>query len=137
MEVLMNGPIVLALSDKIALAGVAASLLAIIVAVWCVDLSLKSSLRVNTLIEIRDDLVRTLDKIEALLREIDDTNPLTSAVMQKVSIGYWESKHQFEASYQKATIILSQRQIAPWSEAMPQVIAAYDRFAEGYHKHCR
>jgi hypothetical protein len=69
------------------------------------------------------------------LREIDETNPLTGAVMQKVSIGYWEAKHQFEASYQKATIMLSERQVAPWSEAVPQVIAAYDRFAESYHKH--
>src|ERR1019366_4469895 len=67
----MGSPIELALADEIALMGVAVGLLAIVVAVWCVNLSLKSSLRVNTLLEIRDDLVRTLDGIEALLREID------------------------------------------------------------------
>ncbi len=125
----------LTLADKIAVAGVIASVLAIVVAVLCVDLSLKTTLKVNTLIEIRDVLIQALDELEALLREIDDDDPLTREVMQKISNGYWQAKHQFEASYVKAQIILSSKEISTWSAAVPNVVAAYARFAESFHKH--
>jgi len=78
----MNGQIVVGLSDRIALVGVAGTLLATIVAVWCVRLSLKMTIKVGTLIQIRDDVVKTLDKIEALSREVGDNDPLTGAVVR-------------------------------------------------------
>jgi hypothetical protein len=131
----MDGQIALGMTDKIAIVGVAVSLLALVVAVWCVDLSLNTTLRVNTLIGIRDDVVKTLDQIEALLREVDDDKPLNDVMVQKISTGYWEAKHQFEVSHQKALVILSPAQIVPWSEAVPKVDAAYARFAEGLKKH--
>jgi len=122
-------------TDIIALGGVVVGLLALVVAVWCVDFSLKRTLRVNTLIGIRDDVVKTLDEIETLLREIGDTDPVTGEVMQKISNNYWKAKHQFEASYQKASVVLSQKEIGPWSAALPKVDSAYARFAESLGRH--
>ena len=131
----MNGQIVVGLSDRIALVGVAGTLLATIVAVWCVRLSLKMTIKVGTLIQIRDDVVKTLDKIEALSREVGDNDPLTGAVVQKMSNDYWEAKHQFEASCEKASIILSPKQIEPWAVAVPKINRAYDQFAESLGNH--
>lgn len=127
----MEATTMLGLSDPVAAANLLVGLLAIAIAIWCVDLSLKRTSRVNALLTIRDEIMSILDSIDKALRQVPaDDRPLTYAQIQMLSNEYWETKHRFDTSYRRAVVILSPRQIAPWANAMPKLEREYANFVE-------